>query len=112
MVTPHPDDGSPCRGGWHPERVPLALNDERRDLHMLELGEPARWRGARCPARRLQREGEAQHRDGAGSVRGTAGNPGSERPTTDDQPQPAQLARLELLDNRSPGGIELTGGCG
>ena len=63
VVTRHPDYLPARCGGRNPERVSLALDDEHRDADELELRETAHRRRARPPARRLQREGEAQHRD-------------------------------------------------
>jgi hypothetical protein len=50
-------DDAILSGGRHPERVALALDDERRDGHGLELRQAALLR----TAGRMKREREAQH---------------------------------------------------
>jgi hypothetical protein len=110
VVPRHLDNRAVRSGWWHPERVFLALDDQHRHPYLVELGEPARGGWARGPAGRLERERQAEHRDGTRGLRGTAGHPAAERPTADDQRQPAQLVRDQVLDDRDPGGVELVHG--
>src|SRR4051812_2138674 len=64
------DDLAMRRRGRHSERVALALDDERGDGDRVELVEPALLRSAR----RVDREGEAEHRRRAGLDRRPAGD--------------------------------------
>jgi hypothetical protein len=92
--------------GRHAERIPYALNDERRHRHGFELGQAALHR-LPCAARRFKREGEAEHRNGAGCLRGAAGDSGAQRATADDDLQVSQFDRVQVLDDRDPRPIEL-----
>ena len=56
---------------------------------------------------RLQREREAEHRDGAGRLGGAAGHSRAHGATAGDERQPAQLVRAQVVDHRRPGGVEL-----
>ena len=62
-------------------------------------------------ARGLQREGEAEHPDGAGRLCRAARDAGARGPAAGDQRQPAQLALEQVVDDRRPGGIELVCRC-
>src|SRR5213078_1239025 len=73
----------PVRGRRrHPERITLALDDERRDRDRVELGQPA-W-GWIAGAARLQGEGQAEDGDAARRLEAAAGHARAERPPTDD----------------------------
>ena len=65
--------------------------------------------GAESIDRRLQREGEAEHAGRARRRGGAAGDAGSRRPAADDERQPEELARDEVLDDRRPRRVELLG---
>jgi len=93
--------------GRDPEPVARPLHDERRHHHGVQLGQPAGgWVTARTP-RRLERECQAQDADGAGLPDGPAGHASAQRPSADDEREPAQLTRAQVLDHRRPGGVEL-----
>ena len=94
VVTRHPDYLPARRGGRNPDgsRSPWTTSIGTRTSSSSGRHSQAQ---ARPPARRLQREGEAQHRDRARRVRRTACNAGAERASADDQRQPAQLVRNE-----------------
>jgi hypothetical protein len=111
VVTGYLDHRSPRGGGRDPEPISAALHDERRDMHGVELREPARCLRAGPAARRLEREREAEHGDGSRRLCSAAGNPGTERAAANDARKPAELAGRELLHDRSPGGVELARGC-
>jgi len=107
VVAGHLHHGA-TRGGWrNAERIPRTLHDQRRDGHLVELVQTALCRGARRSARGLKREGEAKDTDGAGHLRGAAGNTCAHGPAADDERQPSQLAREQVDDHRPPGGVEL-----
>ena len=72
----------------------------------VELVEAARLRAAGA-ARRLQREREAEHADRARRRGGAAGDARARRAAAGDEPQPAQLAAAQALDDRGPGRVEL-----
>ena len=59
VVARNADDGSPRAVRRHPERVALALHDERRDLNRVQLRQSALG-GIVALAGRMQWEGEAQ----------------------------------------------------
>jgi hypothetical protein len=88
------------------EAIALALDDECRHGHRVQLGEAALRRLARA-ARRLEREREAKDCDCAGRLDRPAGDPGAERATADYQGQAGQLVLAQLFDDRDPGGVEL-----
>jgi hypothetical protein len=77
VVALHLHHFAKTSGGRHAERIPHALDDERRHGHGFELGQAAlpRFPGA---ARWFEGEGEAEHRNGAGFLRRAAGDPGAE----------------------------------
>ena len=107
MVARHLDDprgGAPARR--HPERVVLALDDERRDADGVELGQAALLRPARGGG---SGEREAEHADRAGRRSGAAGDARAGGAAAGDERQAAELARAELLDDRRPRGVELAG---
>ena len=109
MVPRNADDRSARAVRRHPERVALALHDERRDLNRVQLGQPALG-GIVALAGRMQWEGEAQDGDCA-DVRGRAtGNPGAGGAAAGDDRKPAQRVRAQLLENCRPGRIELARG--
>src|SRR5918996_4040527 len=56
VVARHLHDRPTSRGRGNAEPVALALHDQHGDGHLLELGQTARRRRPRTPARRLQRE--------------------------------------------------------
>ena len=93
-------------GGRHAERISEALNDERRDHHGFELGQPT-LRRLPGPARRLKGEGEAEHSDGAGCLRCAAGDSSAHRATADDDLQVSQFGCPQVRDDGNPRLIEL-----
>jgi hypothetical protein len=109
VVTRHLHHRSTSGARGNPERIPRTLHDQGRDLHGVQLVQAARCRRRSRPARRLERERQAEHRDGASRFRGAARNPRAERPAADDERQPSQLtfARDQMLDHRRPGSVEL-----
>ncbi len=84
------------------ERIPLALDDEGRYRHGVELSETALGRAPRG----LKREGEAENTDGAGGRGSAARHPSAERATADDEREVPQLAGDEVLDDRDEGSVE------
>jgi hypothetical protein len=112
VIAGHRDDGSALRSGWDSEPVLFALDDEHREPHLVELGEAALRRLAPGPSRRLQGEGQAEHRDRARRLRRAAGDARAEGPAADDQRQAGQLLIGDALEDRDPGGIELPCGRG
>jgi hypothetical protein len=95
-------------GGWHAERVALALHHEGGRDHVFELRKSALGRLSPCAPRRLERERQAQNGDRTHRFGSPAGDSGTERPAADDQRKPAELVVLQLFDNHRPGGVELT----
>src|SRR5438270_698198 len=63
-------------------------------------------------APRLDRKREAQDRDGARGRHRAARHAGTQRPAADDQRQPVQLARRQVLDRCGPGRLQLARGGG
>ena len=106
VVASYLNHSAPGAGWGHPEAVSLALHDQSRDLHLLELGQAALWRRPR-PGRRLQGKRQAEHADGPARLGGATGHPRAGRPTTDDERQPVQFAVEQVVDHRRPGGVEL-----
>ena len=97
------DSAMRCRRR-HPEGVALALDDERGDLHGVELGQPALARIVRL-ARRVKREREAEHRRSAGLGRSATGDASARRAAARDE----RNLEAELLDHGNPGRVELAG---
>jgi hypothetical protein len=93
------------------EAVAFALDHQHRELHRLELGEPALGR-LLAAARRNQRKGEAEHGDGTGLLDGPASDARSERAAAHDQWQAGQLIGAELRDHDDPGLVESLRGSG
>jgi hypothetical protein len=62
---------------WHPEWITVALDNERRNLDVIELGKAALL-GA---ARRVERERETQDGDRVGLVGGATRYPRAQRST-------------------------------
>ena len=112
MVPAHLDDPPPSAGRRDAERVAGALDDEDRDLHGLELLEPARPLRARAAARRPEREREAENADGIRLGRRSAGDAGTRRAATAEQRQAGELVRAEMVDDGDPRGVELLRGRG
>ena len=83
----------------------LALDDEGRQLHGVELGQAA-LRRLVAALRRLEGEGEADDRGGAGLLDGAAGDPRAQRAAACDQGQALEFARAKVLDHRDPGLVE------
>jgi len=100
VVAAHPDDRPAVRVRRHPERVALALDDEDRDRHRVQLREPALL----GPARRMDREGEAEDGDRARLAGRPARDAGAERAAAVDQ---RELAHTQLVHHGDPGRIEL-----
>ena len=112
MVAGHDDHGAIRPGRRQAERVPLTLDDEGRNRHVVELVEPALDGLAGRAPRWLEWECETEHSGRSDRVRGPAGDPRTERPAADDQRQPVELVPGQVLDDRNPGGVELVPGCG
>src|SRR5438876_7735240 len=100
------DDGALLRGWRDPERVAGALDDERRHRDRVELGQAARRRRA---TRRLQREREAEHGDGARRLDGAAGHPRAGRAPAHEERHAAESSRAEMLADGDPGGVQRAG---
>ena len=96
-VIPRHFDNIAVGAGWRDsERVALALDDERRDVDRVELGQATlRWL-ARTP-RWMERERQAEDCDGGGRLRGAAGDTGAERAAADNQLEVSQLLCSEML---------------
>jgi DNA-binding MarR family transcriptional regulator len=95
-------------GRRHPEGIPRALDDQGREAHRIQLVETVLRRGPAGPARRLEREREAEHRDRARLLDGAARYARAQGPAADDERQPAQLALAEVVEHGDPGRVELT----
>jgi hypothetical protein len=97
-----------ARSSWrrHAELISHALDDECRDRHGFELGQPT-LRRLLGSARRLEGEGEAEHGDGAGCLRRAAGDSSARRATADDDLQTGQFACPQVLDDGHPRLVEL-----
>jgi len=101
MRTGDENDPTARRLGRGPERVALALDDQRRDRDGVELLEAALLRLARW----MDREREAENGHGLGLRGGTASDARACRAAADDQRHP----REELRHDREPGRVELPG---
>jgi len=108
VVSRHLHDRAERPGGRDPEAVVLSLHDERGHPHRVEFRQPARRRLPARAAGRPQREGETEHADRAGRVRGAARDPRAERTSADDEREAGELALAESLDDRRPDGVELS----
>ncbi len=97
----------PGRRG-HPERIAFALNDEHGRRDRLELGETALPRICR-PARRMEREGQAEHRDSVGLGRGPTRHPCPRGATAGHERKTPQLRLAEMGDYGLPCRVELLG---
>jgi hypothetical protein len=97
------DDRAVLGGRRHPERVALALDNEHRDVHLVELRQAARFRAPW----RMHRKREAEYCDGADCFRGAAGDARSEGPAADHERQTLQFTRPEVIDDGRPGSVEL-----
>ncbi len=105
MVATHLHD-SPLRPRRrHPEWVLLTLHHEHRDFHRLQLGKASSVRAAW----RVEREREAEYRHGACLLHGAAGHPRPQGATPDDELQPVQLVRAQMVHDGDPGGVQLAG---
>jgi hypothetical protein len=107
VALPRSDHDSDLTGGGrHPERVLVAVDDER-GARRIQLAGPTRlWL-----ARRVQRERQRQHADRAELTRGSRGHPGTGRPAAQNERQARAGPALSLLDRRDPGRIKLPGRC-
>ena len=98
------------RSGMPGKRSLVPCTHEHRDAGPVELGFAAREsaRSRSGPARRLQREGQAQHPDRTGPRRRPAGDPGARRAPSGDEPQAAERAAGtgERLRRLQPRGVE------
>ena len=103
MVAGHGDDLARRAGGRHPERIARPLDHERRDGDRVELGQSRLLRAAR----RMDREGEAEHAGGAGLRRGAAGHARARRAPAGHERQVGQRPATQVLDDRDPGRVEL-----
>jgi hypothetical protein len=107
VVTSNLRDRPKVALGRDSELVSVALHDQRRDGHRVELGETARRRLSSGAARRLEREREAKDADRADRLGGSAGHARPERPASHDERQPRQLLPAQALDNGGPRRVEL-----
>ena len=71
VIPGHHLNRSPGRGLGHAERVAGALDDQRRDRHLVKLGRPSLLRASR----RVDREGQAEHAHRLGLGGSAAGDP-------------------------------------
>ena len=97
------DDSAVRARRWHPERVALALYDERRDTDGLELGEAAllgvsRW---------MDWKREADEGDRVGLDRRAAGDAGARRAAAGQEREPAERAVPQLEHDRGPRSVQL-----
>lgn len=95
-------------GGRYAEGIALALNDQRGHRERGELADPARTRSTACTLRWLQRKREAEDSNRSGCLRGAAGNTRAGRASAGDEREAAKLLLSQMLDDRHPGGVELT----
>ena len=107
MVSLYFHDGATSRRRRDAEAVALALHDEYRNGHGIELRQATRRGLSGASRRRLQREGETQDAHGASLRRSAACDAGAGRATADDERQPAQVLLPEVVDDRDPRGVEL-----
>jgi hypothetical protein len=75
VISGHLDHGALPVGGRDPEPVARSLHDQSRNRNPVQFRETARARRRPQTLRRLQREGQAHHRDRACSSSCPAGNP-------------------------------------
>ena len=107
VVSSHLDDGPERAGRRHSELVALALHDQHRHRHGVELGQPTlRCLPARA-ARREYRKREAEHTDRARGLGRPARDAGTERPAADDEREDRELVLPQVVDDRRPRGVEL-----
>ena len=108
MIARDDDEGHPVLQDFrirHAERVPVALDDERRHGHRGEF-----WKaGLLGPAGRMQRERQAQHSRGPDLTRRTTGDPATEGATTYDQ---WEVIGMHLLGDCTPRRVDLRRRCG
>ena len=97
--------GGPAGGMPNGSRSPCTISTGTSALS--SSAEPARRRRGPLAARRLQREGQAEHADGAGRRGGAAGDAGARRAAAGDERQTRELARAQVLDDRDPRRVEL-----
>jgi NAD(P)-dependent dehydrogenase (short-subunit alcohol dehydrogenase family) len=83
VVARDGDDPPSAARRRDPERILLALYDQRGHRQCVELGEPGGGRRGRGSPRRPQRKREAQHPHGVGRRRRATGHAGAGRPTAD-----------------------------
>ncbi len=92
MITGHEHDLPALRGRRDAEAVSLALDDERRDLDRVELGETAHRSRAAAPLRRHEREGEAEDAGRAGRLGRATGHPRARGAAAGDEREPVKRA--------------------
>jgi hypothetical protein len=111
VIARHLHDRASPLGRRHAESISRPLHDEQRHTHRIELAETARCGSRAGSTRRLQREGEADHSDGARRPRRAAGDPRARGAPANEKWQSTELAFEQVVDHRRPGSIELMRGC-
>jgi DNA-binding MarR family transcriptional regulator len=107
VVAGNLHDLAALSGRRHPEAIPCALDDQGRDAHGVQLVETVlRW-GPAGPARRPEREREAEHRHRPCLLDGAARDACAQGPAADDDRQSAQRALAEVVEDGGPGRVEL-----
>jgi hypothetical protein len=108
VVPRHRDHLAPGALGRHPERIAVALHDQHRNLHGVELADAALRRIVGL-AGRMHREREAEDCAGVDLGRRAAGHAGSSGAPTDDERKPLERVAAQLLDDGLPSRVELLG---
>ena len=107
MVAGHDDHGAIRPGRRQAERVPLTLDDEGRNRHVVELVEPALDGLAGRASGWLEWECKAEHRDRSDDVGRPAGDPRAGRSSADDQRKRVKVVVCQVVDDRDPRRIQL-----
>jgi hypothetical protein len=105
VVPRHDHDLSRRAGRRYPERIALALHDESRHAHRIELSQAALLRLV-CAPRWLERKGKTEHAHGASLLGCAAGNSTAHRTAARNDRQAGQSADGQLPDDRDPRCVE------
>jgi hypothetical protein len=103
VVARDANDGPSRRGGRHPERVALALDDQHRHLDRVELVQSALL----GPPGRMDGKGQAEHAGRPGRRRRAARDTGAGRTPTGHDRQLGQLLVAQLRDDGRSSVVEL-----
>src|SRR5206468_1172629 len=89
-----------------PERIALSLDYEHGLRDRFELAQAVLARLVRTP-RRVERERQAEHRDGTGLIDGPACDTRAERSAADNERRIGELLGFQMGHDRDPSGVEL-----